>query len=182
MQAGVVLGRQLGSFGNVHSERRYGTFSVTFDAAPIGDVAGGATVLSVTIGAGPATTVTKADLPKVFTGLASGTNVSYSYVSPLAASATKQYRWLSTAGTGSAVGQSAQSGGPFSVTSNSSVTATYKAQWLQTFTHTALTADTTGTVVTVDGDAQTFGALAFNKFVDVGATVSYAYTTPSRAA
>ncbi|MFY9607973.1 MAG: kelch repeat-containing protein, partial [Blastocatellia bacterium] len=154
------------------------TFSVTFDATPIADVAGAATVLSVTIGAAPATPVTKAELPKTFSGIASGTNVSYSYISPLAVSASKQYRWLSTAGTGSASGQTLQSGGPFSLTSNSTVTATYKAQFFQTFTHTGLTADATGTVVTVDAATKVFGDLPFSKFVDDGTTVAYAFTNP----
>ena len=96
------------------------TFSVTFNATPISDVPNGTTVLSVTIGAGPSTAVTKAELPKTFNNIASGTNVSYSYVSPLAASATKQYRWISTSGTGNASAQTGQTGS-FNITSNSTV-------------------------------------------------------------
>ncbi|HZJ47317.1 MAG TPA: kelch repeat-containing protein [Pyrinomonadaceae bacterium] len=148
------------------------TNSVTFDATPIGDVPAGTTVLSVTIGAGSPTAVTRGELPKTFTGIASGTNVAYSYVSPITQSATKQYRWLST--TGPVTTQS----GNFTLSSNTNVSATYQAQFLQTFTHSGLTADATGTVVTVDTAAKTFTDLAFTKFVDSGATVTYSYNDP----
>src|SRR6185369_9253781 len=148
------------------------TNSVTFDATPIGDVPAATTVLSVTIGAGSPTAVTRGELPKTFTGIASGTNVSYSYVSPLAVSASKQYRWSST--TGPVTTQS----GNFSVSANTNVSATYVAQFLQTFTHSGLTADATGTVVTVDAAAKTFADLAFSKFVDSGTAVTYSYNDP----
>jgi hypothetical protein len=149
-----------------------GANSVTFNATPIADVPAATTVLSVTIGAGSPTAVTRGELPKTFTGIASGTNVAYSYVSPITQSATKQYRWLST--TGPVTTQS----GNFSLTSNTNVSATYQAQFLQTFTHTGLTADATGTVVTVDTAAKTFTDLDFTKFVDSGAIVNYSYTDP----
>ena len=148
------------------------TNSVTFDATPIADVPAATTVLSVTIGAGSPTAVTRGELPKTFTGISSGTNVAYSYVSPITQSATKQYRWLST--TGPVTTQS----GNFTLSSNTNVSATYQAQFLQTFTHSGLTADATGTVVTVDAAAKTFTDLAFTKFVDSGATVTYSYNDP----
>ena len=139
-----------------------GTVNVTFNATPINaavDVAGATNVLSVTIGANPAVSVTKAELPKTF-AVASGTNVSYSYISPVASTtATKQYRWSSTSGTGSASTQTAQSGGPFVANATSTVTATYGAQHQQTFTHSGLAADATGSVVTVDGSPKTFADL-----------------------
>ncbi len=158
-----------------------GTVNVTFNATPINaavDVAGATNVLSVTIGANPAVSVTKAELPKTF-AVASGTSVSYSYVSPVASTtATKQYRWSSTSGTGSASTQTAQSGGPFVANATSTVTAVYVAQHQQTFTHSGLAADATGTVVTVDGSPKTLADLPFSKFVDAGATVSYVYADP----
>src|SRR5207249_5293279 len=79
---------------------------VTFNATNLGgDVTAATAVLSVTIGAGPAVTMTKGDLPKTFVVL-SGTSISYSYNSAIAStSATKQYRWSTTAGTGSAAGR-----------------------------------------------------------------------------
>jgi len=109
------------------------TFSVTFDASASpslpNDVDDGTVVLSVMIGGGSPVSVTKAELPKTFTGIASGTTIAYSYNSPLASTtAGKRYRWDSTSGTGSASGQTGQSGS-FSLTSTSTVSATYKAQY-----------------------------------------------------
>lgn len=158
------------------------TSAVTFDAtadSTLSDVSGATPVLSVTVGASPAVSVLKSELPKTFSGIASGTDVSYSYLTPLASTtADKQYRWLSTSATGSAAGQSGQSGGPFTVTADSTVTATYKAQYLQRFAQTGLDVDATGTVVTVDGDAKLSGELSYSKFVDDGAAVSYSFTDP----
>src|SRR2546425_1243461 len=107
--------------------------TVTFNATNLGDdVTPSTAVLSVTIGAGPAVTVTKSDLPKVF-AVVSGTSIAYSYTSPIAGtSATTRYLWRTTAGTGSASGQRTQSGS-FTASADSSVTANYTAQ-LQTTT------------------------------------------------
>ena len=157
------------------------TSAVTFDATAnpnLSDVAGTTPVLSVTVGTNPAVSVLKSELPKTFSGIASGTNVSYSFLATLASTSDKQYRWLSTSGTGSAAGQNGQSGGPFTVTADSTVTATYKAQYLQTFAQTGLDVDATGTVVTVDGDAKLAGEPPYSKFVDDGAAVSYSFTDP----
>ena len=158
------------------------TFDVTFDATPIADVPSGTTVLSVTIGTDPAVSVTRGELPKTFADLDSGTNISYSYVSPLGVSVTRQYRWLSTAGTGSASGQTTQSVGPFSVTADSTVTATYKAQHLLTFNLSGVDADYTGTVVIIGGSSiasTSFVANSYTQWVDDGtAALSLAWTDP----
>ncbi len=153
------------------------TFDATADST-LSDVSGATPVLSVTVGANSAVSVLKSELPKTFSGIASGTDVSYSFLATLASTADKQYRWLSTSATGSAAGQSGQSGGPFTVTADSTVTATYKAQYLQTFAQTGLDVDATGTVVTVDGDAKLAGEPSYSKFVDDGAAVSYSFTDP----
>ncbi|PYN83538.1 MAG: hypothetical protein DMD96_02035, partial [Candidatus Rokuibacteriota bacterium] len=152
--------------------------SVTFNATNLGsDVAASTAVLSVTIGAGSPMTVTKGDLPKSFAAV-SGTTISYSYNSPIAStSATKQYRWSTTAGTGSASGQTAQSGS-FSASANSSVIADYKTQFQLTFAQSGIGGDSTGTVVTVAGSGKTAAVLPFSAFFDSGATVTYAYTDP----
>ena len=144
------------------------TFDVRFNATSIDDVAGTTAVLSVTIGAGSPVTVTKAELPKTFEDLASGTNVSYSYLSPLAASPTKQYRWLSTAGSGSASGQTTQSGA-FSVTTDSIVSAMYKAQHLLTFNLSGVDADYTGIVVNIGGSpiaSTSFVGNSYTQWID----------------
>ena len=150
------------------------TFSVTFNATPISDVPAGTTVLSVTIGTDPAVFVARGDLPRTFGSLASGTNVSYSYVSPLVVSPSRQYRWESTTGTGSASGQTAQaSATPFSVTANSTVTATYKAQHLLTFTVSGTDGDYTGNVVTIGSTpipSTSFSGNSYTQWTDDGAS------------
>src|SRR2546426_8149651 len=85
--------------------------TVTFNATNLGgDVTAATAVLSVTIGAGPGVTMTKGDPPNTFV-VGPGTSISFSCSSPLAStSATKQYRWSTTAGTGSAAGRTTQSG------------------------------------------------------------------------
>ena len=63
------------------------TSSVTFEATAnptLSDVTGATPVLSVTVGANPAVSVLKSELPKTFSGIASGTNVSYSFLATLA--------------------------------------------------------------------------------------------------
>jgi hypothetical protein len=142
------------------------TFNVTFNATPIGDVPGATTVLLVTVGANPAVVVAQQDLPKSFT-IASGTSVTYSYNSPLGVSATKQYRWLSTAGTGSASAQTAQSGS-FSVTAASSVTATYRAQYRLTL---AITAGVPSGLANITGGVN-------GTFYDDGTVLSLTAATP----
>lgn len=141
------------------------TYSVTFDATVSpglpDDVYGSTVVLTVTIGAGPSTSVTKAELPKTFINIAYNTPIKYSYESPLASATTgKQYRWDSTSGTGSASGQTGQTGS-FTLTSNSAVTAVYKTQYRLTMaTNFGTTSPSVGdhwydagTVLTISADA-----------------------------
>jgi hypothetical protein len=110
--------------------------SVVFDASPIDGgllVSPSSPVLSVTQGgAGPgcaggvSTTVTEGELP-YFASAPSGTDVCYSFVSPIDSILPyggEQYYWSSLTGTGSASAQSGQSG-EFALTSTSSVTAAY---------------------------------------------------------
>src|SRR3989475_12112531 len=136
------------------------------------DVTASTAVLSVTIGAGPAVTVTKGDLPKTFVVL-SGTSISYSYNSAIAStSATKQYRWSTTAGTGSAAGRTTQSGA-FTASANSSVTASYTTQFQLTFAQSGIGGDSTGAVVPVSGSVtKTAAQLPFSAFFDSGTTVA----------
>jgi len=95
--------------------------------------------------------------------------VSYSFTDPVTSSVSgKQYRLNGV--TGPATG--------FTVSAANTITGAYVAQFLQTFTSSGLAADATGTVVTVDGDAKTLAMLPFNKYVDDGATVTYAFNNP----
>jgi Carboxypeptidase regulatory-like domain/Bacterial Ig-like domain (group 3) len=123
------------------------SLTATFDAPVIrtgGDVSGSTAVLTVTVGGsgatctgGSATTVTKSMLGSsgyTTSAVSSGTDVCFSYSSPVASTAAgKQYRWGSiSSATGSATGQSGQSGS-FTITTNSAVTASYVTQWQVTF-------------------------------------------------
>ena len=102
-----------------------------------------------------------------------GLTVSYLYTDPVTSSvADKQFRLASVSGPATG----------YTVSSANTVTGNYVAQWLQTFTQTGLTADATGTVVTVDGDAKTSAHLSFSKFVDAGPHGVLLYTDPVRAA
>src|SRR3989454_12605512 len=113
--------------------------------------------------------------PKTFVVL-SGTSISYSYNSAIAStSATKQYRWSTTAGTGSAAGRTTQSGS-FTASANSSVTASFTTQFQLTFAQSGIGGDSTGSVVTINGSVtKTSAQLPFSAFFDSGATVTYTY-------
>ena len=58
------------------------------------------------------------------------------------------------------------------------VTANYVHQYLITFTHSGLTSDATGTVVTVDSIGKTYSDLPYSVWVDEGSTLNYAYQSP----
>jgi hypothetical protein len=109
-------------------------YSVTFYAVAspgLPDVADSTVILSVTIGA-TSYDITNAQLPATFTNIDSGTTISYSYNSPIDRLTTgARYRWDSTTGTGSASGQTGQSGS-FVLTSDSTLTATYETQYYLT--------------------------------------------------
>jgi len=106
-----------------------------------------------------------------------GTVLNLTAASPVADGPTKQWRFDNWTGD---VPSPPNTSNPVSVTMNQarSVTANYIAQYLQTFTHSGLLADATGTVVSVDSVNKSFGDLPFNKFVDSGATVNYTYSNP----
>ncbi|HXW36993.1 MAG TPA: hypothetical protein VEJ36_03710 [Nitrososphaerales archaeon] len=160
-------------------------YTVTFDAPVIrtaGDVSGSTTVLTVTIGGtgatctgGTATAVKESALPDSFT-VATGTDVCYAYSSPISTtSAGVQFAWSSTSGTGSASAVTTQSGS-FTLTSASTVTATYVAQYQVTFASSGLDSSATGTVVTVNGNAETYTSLPYSVYITSGQQVTFAWT------
>lgn len=104
-----------------------------------------------------------------------GSNVTYSYASAVAVSATKQYRWDSISG----IGQTAQSN-TFSVTTTGTVTGSYVAQFKITFDASAnAKADSSATIVTVDGSPLNGASLPFTTpFLDTGHSLTYSYATP----
>ena len=114
------------------------SFDTNLDASS--DIAASTPILTVTVGGtgssctgGSKTTVTHGMLPYSTANLAAGTDVCYSYASAAASTTTgKQYSWTSiSAATGSAAGQSGQSGS-FTIASTSTVTAAYQAQYFLT--------------------------------------------------
>jgi len=156
-------------------------YNVTFNALgeggqPLG-VANATQMLNVTVGA-TLYPVPKGELPKTFTNIPSGTTISYAYYSPLASTMEgRRYHWESTSGTGSAAGQTNQSGS-FSLTSNSTVTANYKTQFNITFAQSGVGDDYTGTVVIISGVSKPASALPYSDWWDNGFNLSYAYQSP----
>ena len=55
------------------------------------------------------------------------------------------------------------------------VTANYSHQYLITFAQSGLSSDATGTVVTINGSAKTYGDLAYSIWVDEGSALTYLY-------
>jgi hypothetical protein len=111
-----------------------------------------------------------------------GATVTYSYTSPVAASATKQYVWASTAG----VSQTLQSNS-FTVSAAGTVTATYTPQYKVTFTTNGLDASVaSGTILTVDSTEKAYSDLPYNVWVNNGDSVAFTYnstiasTTPNQ--
>jgi len=103
------------------------TFSVTFNAPTLIGVANSEVVVIVDVGAGDVD-VTAGELPKTFSGIADGTEVSYSYQSPLPAGTDTRYRWDSTSGTGSASSLDTQLDS-FNLEEDSTVTGHYVLQF-----------------------------------------------------
>jgi hypothetical protein len=154
--------------------------SVVFDATPIDGallVSPSVPVLNVTQGGtgptctgGVSTAVTVGELP-YFTSAASGTEICYSFVSPIDSILpynTEQFFWSSLDGTGSASGQSGQSGG-FTLTSTSSVTATYS-----TVDSLVIIVDSPVNLLVADPDGQQAGFASNGSQIDQipGATLA----------
>jgi uncharacterized repeat protein (TIGR02543 family) len=101
------------------------TYSVKFDAvatSPLPDVDGTTVIVTGTIGA-TSFTVTNAELPKTFTGVTSGTTITYTYTDPVPSTVLdKRYRLLSVTGPSSG----------FSLTTDTTITGNYKAQYYLT--------------------------------------------------
>ena len=175
-------------------------YTATFDAPVVrtaGDVSSSTTVLTVTIGGtgtsctgGTATNVPQSALPDSFS-IATGTDVCYSYSTPIAStSGNDQYVWSSTAGTGSASSVTTQSGS-FTITATSAVTATYVVQYKVTISDSGIGSDTTATVATItvggSGSTCTLGAktsltqsqLPYTTgYIGTGTDICYSFSSP----
>jgi len=110
---------------------------------------------------------TYADLPFVL-WVDSGSSVTYSFASPVSSSASgKRFRLNSVTGPTS----------PITVTTSTTVTGNFVVQYLVTFGQSGLDSTATGTVVTVNGNAKTFGDLPFTLWLDTGSSVTYSYSS-----
>ena len=99
----------------------------------------------------------------------SGTSVKYSYNTPVSSSISgKQFQLTSVTGPTS----------PIIVTSANTVTGNYVIQYLVTFTQTGLDSTASGTIVTVNGNSETFGVLPYSLWVNSGSSVTYTYNNP----
>jgi hypothetical protein len=165
------------------------TNTLTVAATPVqaaSGVSGGTTVLTLTIGGtgatctgGTATSITKTmlDTTGYSTSVLSGSDVCYSYSSPVASSGGIQYVWASTTGSGSAAAVTTQTGS-FTITSTSSVTATYNTQYQVTFATSGLDSSATGTVVTINGNPVSYSALPYSLYVASGSSVTFTWSSP----
>ena len=113
---------------------------------------------------------TAASLPFTTDWLDSGASVIYTYSTPVASTVAGKRYVLTTPAPGPA--------SPITVTAPTSVTGTYKTQFELTFTQSGIGADSTGTVVTVEGSPKTALNLAFKDWYDQGTAVTYQYAEP----
>jgi hypothetical protein len=154
-------------------------YQVTFTQVGIGADTGSNQVLSLSVNGGTATASSASTLPPA-TWYDANTVLTYTYSSTVATSPAsgKQYVLTNTS-----------PASPYTVTAAHTITGTYKVQYQVTFTASSLPvgtiADTTGTVVAVNGTGSTSysasksaSALAFSDWFDNGATLKITYTTP----
>jgi len=98
----------------------------------------------------------------------SGSSIVYSYTSSISSSSpNKRFRLNSTTGPAS----------PVTVTAPTTVTGNYVIQYMLTFAQTGLDSSATGTVVSVNGGAKTYGDLPYLLWADSGSSVTYSYTS-----
>ena len=121
------------------------------------------------------TVVTINGSPKTYSNLPyslwvdSGGSVTYLYSSPVSSSVSgKQFRLSSVSGPTS----------PITVTGSTTVTGCYVVQYQVTFAQSGLDSTATGTVVTVNGGAKSYGNLPYSLWVDSGSSLTYLYSSP----
>jgi hypothetical protein len=101
-----------------------------------------------------------------------GSGHSFSFASPLAVDAIKQYVWSSTSGL------STLQNDLLTVTSSGSVVGNYILQNAITFDQFGISSDFTGTVVTIDGTSYGVGALPVSFYWTMGSTHSFVFQSP----
>jgi hypothetical protein len=100
----------------------------------------------------------------------SSATVIYSYTDPVASTVTGKRYALTT--------PAPYPASPIAVSGPITVTGIYKVQYQLTFGQSGIGGDSTGTVVTVNGNGKTAVQLPFNDWFDSNATVTYSYTDP----
>jgi hypothetical protein len=136
-------------------------YTVVFTQAGLGSGATGA-IVSVN-----GVAKTYADLPYTL-WVDTGGSVAYSYNSPISSSVSgKGYTLTSVSGPAS----------PFTVLGPTTVGGSYAVQYSVTFTQSGLDSTATGTVVTVNGTAKTYGDLPYILWVNPSSTVKYSYSS-----
>jgi hypothetical protein len=109
-----------------------------------------------------------------------GASATFS-ISPTTVSGGTGIQYVFTGWTGSGAGSYTGSSSSYSVTMNNPITETanWQTQYQVTFAQSGLDSSATGTVVTVNGAAQTYGNLPYiTAWVNSGGTVTYSYNSP----
>jgi len=112
----------------------------------------------------------------------SDSSASSSVTSPVSGGTGIQYVCTGWTGTGSAPASgSSTNTGTFTMTQASSVTWSWVTQYQVTFTSSGIGADTSGTVVTVNGTAKTQAQLPYAVWYNDTHSASYAFSSPVAA-
>jgi hypothetical protein len=109
-----------------------------------------------------------------------GSSATFS-ISPTTVSGGTGIQYVFTGWTGTGVGSYSGSSSSHSVTMNNPITETtnWQTQYQITFAQSGLDSSATGTVVTVNGTAKTYGNLPYvTGWINSGGTLTYSYSNP----
>ena len=138
--------------------------TITFSASGLGSDASG-TILTV-----DGVQYYYSQLPVSFTWDV-GSSHSFTWSDPVSTSAgDKRYAWVSTSGL-----STSKSGSVTVPSGGGSVSASYKTQYLWTFSASGLGSDASGTVATIDGTGYSYSILPASFWWDSGSSHSYSY-------
>jgi len=138
--------------------------TITFSASGLGSDASG-TILTV-----DGVQYYYSQLPVSFTWDV-GSSHSFTWSDPVSTSASdKRYVWVSTSGL-----STSKSGSVTVPSGGGSVSASYKTQYLWTFSASGLGSDASGTVATIDGTGYSYSSLPASFWWDSGSSHSYSY-------
>jgi len=164
-----VSGEQTGTMtvsgaGTVTANFQIIHYQVTFTSSGIGGDSSGSVVVV------NGNSKTQAQLPYT-ASYNSGSTINYEFKSTVPAGSGKQYVWISTSG----LGQTGRSGS-FTVAASGTVTGSYKTQYQVTFTSSGVVGDSSGTVVTVNGNSRTQSQLPYTAWYDSAPNMNYEFS------